>query len=83
MKNDTEMSVTNRQESTIGINNTTIEIERSIMNGDIQFLSFNFYQLTDTSHETKIVINCVTKKDVMDLAKKLKLIANSFSDSLL
>lgn len=77
------MTTTNKSKVTLGMCNMNVEVSRKLLKdnkyGDIQYLSFCFYQQSDTAGITEVTINSVTKKEVMALAKNIKQLAESFT----
>jgi hypothetical protein len=77
------MTVTNKER--VLIQDTDIDVYRSILYYDpkneksmIQYFNMEICQRIDTSVITKITINSVTKADMLELARKIQLLAESF-----
>jgi hypothetical protein len=78
--------ITNQQR--VRFQDTELELSRSILDCStaeeskygviIQYLNLDFCQRTDTSFVTKITINSVTKAEMLEFAKKIQLLAESF-----
>ena len=45
----------------------------------INYLVFEFFQLTDTAGITSVTINSPTKKEILELAKNLRKLGNTLS----
>jgi len=76
-----EIIETNSIVTRLGISNMNVEVCRKIIKdelNDIQYLSFSFFQQSDTAGTTEVTINAVTKKEVLELAKEIKKLAASF-----
>lgn len=64
--------------TTMGVCDMCVDVDLK-QEHSINYLVFEFFQLTDTAGITSVTINSPTKKEILELAKNLRKLGNTLS----